>query len=152
MRRRRTLLIVAAVVVLFLVLSAMLARVYSSVSAERSGVTALIDAQAHGNQAAMIADLYQCRSSAACRARVAQSATNLRYPGSVSILELTVSSSFPLGGDVGVARVAWEPQGHLPITQCVRVRHAGNPLTGLKVELLEISRRIKTNADCPKQF
>ncbi|MDQ6777119.1 MAG: hypothetical protein M3071_13090 [Actinomycetota bacterium] len=152
MRRRRTLLIIAAVVVLFLVVSALLARVYSSVSAERAGVTALIAAQARGDQRAMLGDLYQCRSSAACRARVAQDATSLRFPGPVQILELTLSTSFPLGGNVGVTRVAWEPQGQLPITQCVRVRHAGNPITGLKVELLEISRRIKTSADCPKQF
>jgi hypothetical protein len=151
-RRRRTLLIIAAVVVLFLVVSALLARVYSSVAAERSGVTALIKAEARGDQAGMIADLYGCRPSAACRGRVAQDATSLHYPGSVAILQLTVSASFPLGGNVGVTRVAWEPQGHLPITQCIRVRHDGNPITGLTVRLLEISPRIKTNADCPKTF
>jgi hypothetical protein len=151
-RRRPTLIIIAAAVALFLVVSAVLARVYSSVSAERSGVTALINAEARGDQAGMLSDLYQCRPSAACRARVAQDAASLRRPGPISVLELTVSSSFPLGGDVGVARVAWEPHGQLPITQCVRVRHAGNPVTGLKVELLEISPRIKTNGDCPKRF
>jgi hypothetical protein len=151
-RRRPTLIATTAAVALFLVVSAVLARVYSSVSAERSGVTALINAEARGDQAGMLSDLYQCRSSAACRDRVAQDAASLRRPGPISVLELTVSSSFPLGGDVGVARVAWEPHGQLPITQCVRVRHAGNPVTGLKVELLEISPRIKTNGDCPKRF
>ncbi len=152
MRRRRTLLVLAAVVVVFLVVSALLARVYSSVSAERSGVAALLNAEARGNQTGMLNDLYQCRSSAACRARVAANATNLRRPTPISVLELTVSTSFPLGGNVGVARVAWEPHGQLPITQCVRVRHAGNPITGLRVELLEISPRIRTNGDCPKRF
>jgi hypothetical protein len=151
-RRRSILLLVAAVAALFLVVSAFLARVYSSVSAERSGVTALINAEARGDQSGMLSDLYRCRASAACRARVAEDATALRHSGPVSVLQLSVSSSFPLGGNVGVARVAWEPHGQLPITQCVRVRHAGNPVTGLKVELLEISRRIKTNGDCPKQF
>jgi hypothetical protein len=151
-RRRRTLFIIAAVVAVFLVVSALLARVYSSVAAERTGVTALIIAEARGDQAGMLGDLYRCRSSAACRARVAQDATSLRHSGPVQVLELTVSTSFPLGGNLGVTRVAWEPQGQLPITQCVRVRHAGNPITGLKVELLDISGRIKTNADCPKQF
>jgi hypothetical protein len=151
-RRRSTLLLIATAVALFLVVSAVLARVYSSVSAERSGVTALINAQARGDQAAMLSDLYQCRSRAACRARVAYDATRLRRPGAVAVLELTVSTSFPLGGDLGVARIAWEPHGQLPITQCVRVRHAGNPITGLKVELLQISPRIKTNGDCPKRF
>jgi hypothetical protein len=150
LRRRYLLLIVA--VVLVLVVSAVLARVYSSVSAERAGVTTLVVAEAHGDQAGMLRALYQCGSSPSCRARVAEDATSLRMAGPVSVLELTVSSSFPLGGDVGTARVAWEAQGQLPVTQCVRVRHAGNPLTGLSVELLRISRRIKTNGDCPKTF
>ncbi|HEY5318410.1 MAG TPA: hypothetical protein VIJ20_10545 [Solirubrobacteraceae bacterium] len=152
MRRRPPLLLILAVVVVFLVVSALLARVYSSVSAERSGVTALVGAEARGDQAAMLTDLYRCRSSAACRARVAQDATTLRRSGHVSVLELSVSSSFPVLGETGVARVAWEGTGELPVTQCVRVRHSGNPITGLKVELLELSARIKTSADCPKHF
>jgi hypothetical protein len=151
-RRRRYLLLIVAVLVLFFVVSAGLARVYSSVSAERAGVTALVIAEARGDQAQMQRALYQCPSSPACRARVAEDATTLRRTGPVSVLELTVSSSFPLGGNVGTARIAWEAQGQLPVTQCVRVRHAGNPITGLSVELLRISRRIKTNGDCPSRF
>jgi len=146
------LLIILAVIVVFLLVSALLARVYSSVTAERSGVTALVDAEAHGEKTSMLDDLYQCRSSAACRARVAADAGALRRAGAVSVLELSVSSSFPIFGKTGVARVAWETPGQLPITQCVRVRHTGNPISGMKVELLEISERIKTNGDCPKQF
>jgi len=49
-RRRPPLLLILAVVVVFLVVSALLARVYSSVSAERSGVTALVGAEARGDQ------------------------------------------------------------------------------------------------------
>lgn len=152
MRRRPSLLLVVAVIVVFLVVSALLARVYSSVSAERSGVTALVSAEARGDQPGMISDLYRCRSSSACRARVAQDAISLRRAGHVSVLELSVSSSFPLLGKTGVARIAWETPGQLPVTQCVRVRHTGNPISGMKVELLEISTRIKTNSDCPKKF
>lgn len=151
-RRRPSLLIIAALVVVFLVVSALLARVYSSVSAERSGVTALVVDEARGDQAGMIHHLYQCGSSGFCRARVAQDATTLRRSGQVSVLELSVSSSFPLFGETGVTRVAWEVPGQLPITQCVRVRHSGNPISGMKVELLEISARIKTNSDCPARF
>ena len=140
------------VVVVFLVISALLARVYSSVSAERSGVTALVSAEARGDEAAMISDLYRCGSSRVCRTRVAKDATSLRKTGQVSVLELGVSSSFPVLGETGVARIAWETPGQLPITQCVRVRHTGNPISGMKVELLEISKRIKTSADCPTEF
>jgi hypothetical protein len=151
-RRRPSLLVIVVVVVVVLIVSAGLARVYSGVSAERSGVTALVAAEARGDQAAMLDDLYQCRSSAACRARVAADATSLRRAGPISVLELSVSSSFPLGGNLGTARIAWNSPHRLPVTQCVRVRHAGNPITGLRVELLEISRRIKTNADCPRSY
>jgi hypothetical protein len=151
-RRRPSLILVVVIIVVFLVVSALLARVYSSVSAERSGVTALVGAEARGDQAAMLSNLYLCRSSSACRARVAQDATSLRQTGQVSVLELSVSSSFPILGETGVARVAWETPGQLPITQCVRVRHAGNPISGMKVELLEISQRIKTSGDCPAKF
>jgi hypothetical protein len=152
LRRRSSLLIIAAVIVVFLVVSALLARVYSSVSAERAGITALVVAEARGDQAGMIHDLYQCGSSPACRARVAADTASLRRRGTVSVLELSVSSSFPIFGKTGTARVAWETPGQLPVTQCVRVRHSGNPITGMKVALLEISARIKTDADCPKQF
>lgn len=152
MRRRPSLLLIAAVVVVVLVVSAGLARVYSGVSAERAGVTALVEDEARGDRAAMLRALYHCRSSPACRERVAEDASSLRRPGPVSVLELSVSSSFPLGGNVGVARIAWEPWGQLPVTQCVRVRHAGNPITGLSVRLLMISRRIKTSGDCPARF
>lgn len=151
-RRGPRLLLIAALVVGFLVLSAALARIYSSVSAERSAITMLIDDEARGDQAGMLRLIYGCRSSPSCRARVADDATNLRRPTPVSVLELTVASSFPIVGSVGTARIAWQPAHGLPLTQCVRVRHGGNPLTGLTVELLELSTKIKTSGDCPKRF
>ena len=150
-RRRKIVLIVAAVVVVVLV-SAGLARVYANVSAERAGVAELIGDEARGDQAAMLDLLYRCRSSAACQARVASDAAVLRRSGPVTVLQLIPSSSFPLGGNVGTARIAWKAGDSLPVTQCVRVRHAGNPITGLHVELLELSARIKTSGNCPKRY
>lgn len=151
-RRRRTLLIVVVAVIVVLVVGIGLARVYSSVSNERAAVTDLIEAEARGDTTTMLDDLYQCRASAACQARVAADAVNLRRSGSVTVLELNPSSSFPLGGDTGTARIAWKVGSSLPITQCVRVRHAGDPVSGLRVELLELSARIKTSGDCPKHY
>jgi hypothetical protein len=152
-RRRPPLPLIAAVLMVFVLVSALLARVYSAVSAERSAITALVQDEARGDQGAMLNALYRCRSSPACQARVAENATKLRRPSPISVLELTVSSSFPLGGNTGVARIAWQPGGGLlPVTQCVRVRHAGNPITGLSVQLLAVTKRIKTNGDCPKAF
>jgi hypothetical protein len=152
-RRRPPLPLIVAVVVVFLIVSALLARIYSSVSAERAAVTALVEDEARGDQAAMLDVIYHCRSNPACRAGVAADATNLRRPGPVSVLDLTLSTSFPLGGTTGVTRIAWQPgRGLLPVTQCVRVRHTGNPISGLGVEVLAITPRIKTSADCPRGF
>ena len=153
MRRRPPLPLIVAALVIFLLVSAVLGRIYSSASNERSDVTALIEDEARGDQTGMLDALYHCRSSSACRQRVVQDASALHLPGPVSVLQLTVSTSFPLGGSTGVARIAWQPgHGLLPVTQCVRVRHTGNPITGLGVELLAITPRIKTNGDCPKTF
>jgi hypothetical protein len=32
------------------------------------------------------------------------------------------------------------------------VRRAGNAISGITIELLELSRRIKSDADCPGRF
>ena len=68
------------------------------------------------------------------------------------MIELDPSASFSLGSTLGTARVAWRIGESLPIVQCVRVRRAGNLLSGLRVELLEISRRIPSDKACPARY
>ena len=79
-------------------------------------------------------------------------AAALEHAGAVSIIQLQPSTSFSLGGTEGTARVAWEVGSSLPIVQCVKVRRAGNPISGLRVELLEVSRRIPSDAACPARL
>ena len=56
-------------------------------------------------------------------------------------------------GTEGTARVAWNTSSYgLPIVQCVKVRRGGNPISGLKVELLVVSRRIASDAACPARY
>jgi hypothetical protein len=152
LRRPRIIALIALGVVVFLIISALLARVLSVDGAERSAITSLVQAQARGDARAMIDKIEGCERSAACRERVAQNAQELARTGSVVILELNPSAGFSLTSTIGTARVAWRAGNHLPVTQCVRVRRAGNALSGLRVELLEISRRIKTDADCPARY
>jgi hypothetical protein len=150
---RRTYIILAAlVVVLFLAVSAVLARVWSADSAETAAVTALVRAEARGDEAAMLAHLSGCRTSSACRGRVAAEIASLRRSGNVSILQVQPSTGFSLVGTLGTARVAWRASSPLPIVQCIRVRRAGDAISGLRVELLAISPRIKSDADCPPHF
>jgi len=152
MRRAYILLIAGAVVVVFLLVSALLARVFSADSAERSAITSLLDAEAKGDTGGVVSQIHGCSTSESCRARAAANVKQLQRPGAVSILQLQSSAGFSLGSTLGVARVAWRIGSSLPIVQCVRVRRAGNAISGLHVELLEISPRITSDDPCPARF
>jgi hypothetical protein len=152
MSRGRRLALLAAVAVVFIGLSAVLARVWSADGAERSAIGDLIGAEARGDTAGMVERIAGCRTRPDCQALVAQDAAALRLPGSVAILQLQPSTGFTLGGATGVARVAWKSGDSKPVVQCVRVRRTGTALSGLRIELLAISRRIKSDADCPTAF
>jgi hypothetical protein len=150
--RRAYVLAIAGAVVLFLVISALLARVFSANSAEQSAITALVRAEARGDAGAIVGDIAGCRTNPSCRQRATTNAARLRHPGTVSIIQLQPSTSFSIAGTEGTARVAWNIGSSLPIVQCVRVRRSGNALSGLRVELLEVSPRIKSDSACPARF
>jgi len=150
--RRLYLVLILIGIVLFLAITAVLARVWNSAGAETAALTSLVKAEAQGNQADAVAEILGCRSDPSCRERVAQNIAALARPGSVSIIQINPSTGFSLTSTLGVARVAWTVGSSLPIVQCVRVRHAGDALHGLHVELLEVSLRIKSDADCPSRF
>ncbi len=137
---------------MFLVISALLARVLSANSAEQSAITTLVKDEARGNADAVIGDITGCRTSSACRARASYNATALKHVGAVSIIQLQPSTSFSIAGTHGTARVAWNVGDSLPIVQCVRVRRTGNAISGLRIQLLEVSRRIKSDTACPARF
>jgi hypothetical protein len=152
-RRSQLIALIAAAVIVFLVISAGLARIFNAQSSERDAVTALISAEARGDQAAVIARITGCAASAACRARVATDASALRRPGRVAVLEYTDGTGFGLGGASGTGRIAWEiVDSTKPIVQCVRVERTGNLISGFAIHLLELSKRIKSSADCPKHY
>jgi hypothetical protein len=152
MRRRYLLIAIGAGVVLFLVISGLLARVFSVDSSERSAITSLIEAQARGDGNAMLTQMHGCAESIICRERVAVDAARLRHPGAVTIITIQTSAGFSLTSTTGNARVAWTAGGSLPIVQCVRVRRAGNVISGLKVQLLALTRKLPGDAACPSQI
>jgi hypothetical protein len=144
--------LVALGVLLFLVISALLARAFSANGAEQTAITNLVKDEAAGNEAGMLARIEGCAQRPSCRARVAQNAADLKRPGAVSIINLQPSTSFSISGMTGTARVAWRAGSSLPIVQCVRVRRSGNLFSGLHVQLLELSARIKSNHGCPARY
>ncbi len=151
MRRSYLIALIAVCLVVFLLVSAILARVFSIDGAERSAITSLIQAEARGDQAGMIRQLYHC-GDPACRQRVAYDAGKLRLPGRVSIILINPSAGFSLSGTTGTARVAWNAGNSLPVVQCVRVQRAGNALSGLRIRLLELGKRIKSDTACPAKY
>lgn len=151
-RRRLYLVGILLALLLFLVISAVLARVLSIDGTERTAIALLVNDEAAGNRSAMIARIKGCETNAACRARVATDAAKLRRSGVVSILQLSPSAGFSLTSTLGTARVAWRAGSTLPVVQCVRVRRSGDALTGFNVQLLKLSRRIASDSDCPKRY
>jgi hypothetical protein len=150
--RRLWLLVIFVAFALFLVVSALLARAFSVDGAERSAVTELVHAQARGDRGGMISRITGCSASSACQARVTQNAVAQKLPGPVAVLQLTPSKGFSLSGGVGSARVAWKVPSSRPIVQCVRVRRAGDVLQGIRVELLAITPRLRSDSTCPRSF
>jgi hypothetical protein len=137
-------------VLLFLVISGLLARFLSVENDERDADLALIQAQARGDVAGMLAKLSGCRESPSCVARVKEDAANprLRRAGAVKILSLKSSTAYSLTGATGRTRLAWTVIGKLPVVQCIEVRRTGNPLRGVAVTLLSLSAPIPNEADC----
>jgi len=152
MRRIYIFALIGVAIVVFVGVSAILARVFSVDGAERSAITSLVQAEARGDVNQAVAQIRGCEQTAACRAAVEANVVALKRAGNVSILQIEPSAGFSLGSTLGTARVAWRAGSSLPIVQCVRVRRAGNALSGLHVELLEISGRIESDSVCPTQF
>jgi len=145
--RRRLPLIVAAVVA-FLAISVELARWLSTESDERDKVIRLLEAEARGDAAGMLARLHGC-GDAACRATVERNARALKRRGAVKIVNYDSGTSYALGAATGRTRVAWTSleQG-LVVVQCVTVRRGGSALAGRSVTLLRISAPIDRQGSC----
>lgn len=152
MRRRTLIGLIALGVVVFLALSGLLARGFSVSGAESAAITHLVTAEAQGNPDGVIALISGCRANAACRSRAATNASALKRAGSISIVQITPSTSFALGGSTGTERVVWLAGSSLPRVQCVRVRRTGNLLKGFEIHLLKASVRIKTDSECPSRY
>jgi hypothetical protein len=151
-RRGWVVLIGLGVLIVFFVVSAILARVFSLDGAESSAITALVKDEAAGNEAATVSQIVGCARRPLCRAGMGADVAALARSGTVSIIQIQPSAGFSLGSTVGVARVAWRVGFSLPIVQCVRVRRAGDAITGFQVQLLAVTPRIHSDADCPPRF
>jgi hypothetical protein len=146
----RRIILISATVFVFLAVSVLLARFLSTENTERDSDLALIQAEARGDVAGMLAQLSGCRASPSCGALVRANAGNprLRRAGSVKILSLKSPTAYSLTGASGKTRLAWTVIGKLPVVQCVQVRRTGNFFNGITINLLSLSAPIPNEADC----
>jgi len=150
-RQRRALRALLALgVILVLAVSAVLARFLSVENAERSDEAALVQAEASGSLAGMLAQLSGCRASPSCVAAAKADASNprVRRSGAVKILQLESPTAYSPFGATGRTRLAWTVIGSLPVVQCVEVRRTGNFLLGIHVHLLALSAPIPGEGKC----
>ena len=148
MRRPAVLIVAGFGVFVFLGLSFLLARGLTGSSAERGKVLDVLEAQASGDAAAVLAQLPACRVEPSCAQVTRERVRALERPGAVQILNYEPSTRLSLTRRTGTGRVAWRAGKGMPVVQCVRVRRDG-PLTGATVELLSVSAPIGNEASCP---
>ncbi len=148
MRRRLIITSVVLGILVFLAISLMLTRAFNAESAERGAVTDLVKAEARGDVGGAIGQIKDCAQTPACRAGIGTNVATIHRAGIVQVLQLEPSTSFSLGSTLGNARIAFRVGGSLPTVQCVRVRRAGNVVSGLRIELLGVSRPLKGDATC----
>jgi hypothetical protein len=141
------LIVIAFAAFLFLGATGLLARALTGAGTERSKVLDLVEAQAAGDAAGVLAGLPACRAQPACADVVRSRVRELERPGAVEILNYTPSVQVALTRRTGLGRVAWRAGNSLPVVQSVRVRRDG-PLTGADVELLSISDPIGNDDSC----
>jgi hypothetical protein len=143
----------ALALVVVLVVGALLARFLSVENAERDDDVALVQAEARGDVAGMLAQLAGCRASARCVAQVRADASDprVRRAGAVKILQLESKTAYSLSGATGETRLAWTVLGDLPVVQCVDVRRTGSFLSGVHVQLIGLSAPISGEGICGKR-
>jgi hypothetical protein len=146
-RRTRLLIVIGFAAFVFLGLSGLMARALTGAGTERSRVLEVVEAQAAGDAAGVLAELPACRAQPACAEVVRARVRELERPGQVEILTYRPSVQVALTERTGVGRVAWRAGASPPVVQCVRVRRDG-PLTGADVELLAISAPIGGEEGC----
>jgi hypothetical protein len=147
--RRALIPIVAVGVLAFLAVSFLLARYLSTEGQERGAVFALLQAQARGDAAAMIARIDGCAPDPRCAATARRNAERLRRPGEVKILAYDSKTAYALGPARGPTRVAWTVIDRgLPVVQCVDVQRAGTVLAGRAIRLRRLSPPIDRQGTC----
>lgn len=147
MTRPARLVLIAVAVFVFLGISFLLARSLSATSVERGKVGDVVQAEARGDAAAVLALLPECAAEPACARSTRGRVSRLRRPGEAEVLNYEPSVRLAFTDQVGTGRVAWKAGEALPVVQCVKVRRDG-PVSGGGVTLLALGEPIGLEAAC----
>lgn len=149
MPRPRGVIIAAALgaAAVFLVASALVARVLAARAGERAAAIAVVKAQARGDQREVLRLLDGCRPRPGCASRVRRTVARLRRPLPVDVLNVS-DPGISLGSRTGATRVAWRTGSELPVVQCITARRTGDPLAGYEIRLLDLGAPIGREAGC----
>jgi hypothetical protein len=146
-RRRRLLTIAVPVAVAFLAVSVVAARFLTTENRERDAIFALVQREAAGDPAGVLARLDAC--DAACTAKVRAFVPRVGGTGgaeAVKIARLDSGTAYSLGTSEGWSRVVWvRGVDARPVVQCIRVRRHGSLVTGRSVSLLRLSAPLADN-------
>jgi len=144
--RRLVPIVLAAVA--FVAVAVVLARWLSAENAERDRVVDLLNAQARGDERAMLDLIDGCLARPACVGAVRENARRLRGPGEVEIVRYDSETSHALGPARGPTRVVWRTPDRLPTVQCVEITRTGSILSGPSVTVTGLSEPIDREAAC----
>jgi hypothetical protein len=146
-RRRRLLAIAVPLAVVFLAASFATARFLTTENHERDRLFELVQREAAGDTAGVLAALDACDATCAAKVRAFVPRLGAGDRGAaVKIARLDSGTSFSLGTSEGWSRVVWvRGVDGRPIVQCVRVRREGSPLTGRSVSLLRLNAPLADN-------
>jgi hypothetical protein len=141
--------LIALGVLVFLAASFQLARFLTAENRERAAVFALLEDQARGDVAGVVARLDDCAGP--CADDVAASVARATRPGEVKILRLDSAANFTLGDRTARSRVAWAADvesGGEAVVQCITVRRSWSFVSGASVTLLRLGAPLPPEKGC----
>jgi len=149
MSRPARIALAVSAVVLFVLASAVVARVLAAQGAERTLLEHSISAQAAGDSKLAASLISNCSAGSECATAVAAVVAQVKAPGKrAKVLQIDPGTSKSPGGDIGVARIAWRIDGQLPVVECVVVERTGNAVSGFEVRLNALSKPIQREGHC----
>ena len=151
MSRPVKILLIALGVVAFIVTSLGVGRLLAARGVEETMLQQLITDQNAGRSEQVVAAISGCSGSAKCVSAVDSIVKQVKSPGTpLLVLQIVQGTKISAGPSSGVSRIAWRPNGKLPVVECVTTRRTGTVVSGFKVEVLAVSKPIAREGSCPK--